>query len=102
MRVDHGWELACVEHAAVYQVELRVAPLASGVLNLSGLDCLLLRRDALVSQVVRVHLQRFMLLPSVGQRSSSTIQDPAVLLVAKLLFEPIIRAGPEVVASTVY
>ena len=66
MRVDHGWELACVEHTSVYQVELRVAALTSGILNLSSLDCLLLRRDALVSQVVRVHLQRLMLLPPVG------------------------------------
>ena len=66
MRVDHGWELACVEHTTVYQVELRVAPLASGILNLSRLDCLLLWRDALVGEVVRVHLQGFMLVPPIG------------------------------------
>ena len=66
MRVDYGWELACVEHTTVNQVELRVVPLTSGILNLSSLYCLLLRRDALVSQVVRVYLQRFMLLSPIG------------------------------------
>ena len=89
--LDNCRELTSIKGPAIHEIKFRIAALACGILNLTGLNRRLLGRNTFVCQIILINLQRYALF--IGGRTHSGL----ILLLRQLLLETIVGAHAEVI-----